>query len=282
MMQQAVDFLEESEALHELVRTIRPDQYHQKTQFKGWTVNDVITHLHVWNRAADLSLGNEAEFRALLTNYENVRARIGLRAFESEWIQALEGKALLQEWRDFYLGMSDRFRTADPKRRVAWVGPDMSVLSSITARLMETWAHGQEIYDLLGVVRKDGDRIRNIVILGVNTFGWTFVNRGLRAPSTIPYVKLTAPSGDIWEFNQPSGSDAIEGDATEFCQVVTQVRNVKDTALKVTGDIANEWMALAQCFAGPPEDPPAPGTRFMIGGHAAETVDRREGTEFKR
>jgi len=279
MMQQAADFLEESEALYELVRTIRPDQYHQQTQFKGWTVNDVITHLHVWNQAADLSLGNEAEFRALLTTYERERARVGLRAFEAGWINALEGKVLLQEWREFYLGMSGRFRYADPKRRVAWVGPDMSVLSSITARLMETWAHGQEVFDLLGAVREDGDRIRNIVILGVNTFGWTFINRGISPPSTIPYVKLTAPSGDIWEFNQPSGSDSIEGDASEFCQVVTQVRNVEDTDLKVTGEIANEWMALAQCFAGPPEDPPAPGTRFMVEGHAAETADSRQGTE---
>ena len=54
----------------------------------------------------------------------------------------------------------------------------------------------------------------------------------------------------------------IEGSATEFCQVVTQVRNIADTRLKVAGEAATRWMAIAQCFAGPPETPPAPGSRF--------------------
>ena len=53
----------------------------------------------------------------------------------------------------------------------------------------------------------------------------------------------------------------IEGDAVEFCQVVTQTRNIADTGLKATGEAAAKWMAIAQCFAGPPEEPPAPGAR---------------------
>jgi hypothetical protein len=47
--------------------------------------------------------------------------------------------------------------------------------------------------------------------------------------------------------------------------VVTQVRAVADTELQVTGDTARRWMAIAQCFAGPPQDPPAPGSRFRQG-----------------
>jgi hypothetical protein len=43
---------------------------------------------------------------------------------------------------------------------------------------------------------------------------------------------------------------------------VTQTRNVADTGLSVTGPVAEDWMTIVQCFAGPPEDPPAPGTRF--------------------
>ena len=27
-------------------------------------------------------------------------------------------------------------------------------------------------------------------------------------------------------------------------------------------DVAHEWMSIAQCFAGPPEDPPKKGSRF--------------------
>ena len=59
-----------------------------------------------------------------------------------------------------------------------------------------------------------------------------------------------------------SEDNLIEGNAEDFCQVVTQVRNIADVNLKLTGKIANEWMSIAQCFAGPPEQPPKPGLRF--------------------
>jgi uncharacterized protein (TIGR03084 family) len=138
----------------------------------------------------------------------------------------------------------------------------MSARSSITARLMETWAHGQEVYDAFGVVRENQDRIRSICVLGMNTFGWTFMNRKEAVPERVPYVRLTAPSGTVWEWNDPATDERIEGPAEDFCQVVTQVRNIADVSLDVTGPVATRWMSIAQCFAGPPNDPPAPGTRF--------------------
>ena len=99
---------------------------------------------------------------------------------------------------------------------------------------------------------------------GVNTFGWTFTNRKLAVPPDVPYLRLSAPSGEIWEWNQPDQANRIEGSAVDFCQVVTQVRNIADTSLRVSGDTATRWMAIAQCFAGPPEEPPAPGSRFTL------------------
>jgi uncharacterized protein (TIGR03084 family) len=264
MIQQAIDFRDESDALYQLIEPIKTEDFYRKSQFKNWTINDFISHLHIWNWAADQSLNDEAAF----DDYLNVLitemgAGSTLRAFETKWLKGLEGRELLEEWRNFYLGMSERFEVADPKKRVKWAGPDMSARSSITARLMETWAHGQGIYDQLGVERHNGDRIRNIAMLGLNTFGWTFINRKLDVPENKPYVKLTAPSGEIWEWNEASTTNSVEGDATEFCQVITQVRNIADTSLKMTGDVANQWMSIAQCFAGAPEEPPAPGSRFM-------------------
>ncbi|MEE8557360.1 MAG: TIGR03084 family protein, partial [Myxococcota bacterium] len=103
--------------------------------------------------------------------------------------------------------------------------------------------------------------IKNIAVIGVKTFGWTFVNRGLDVPGDVPYVRLIAPSGAAWEWNEPSKENRVEGLATEFCHVVTQGRNVADTALRVVGETAGRWMAIAQCFAGAPNDPPKPGAR---------------------
>ena len=161
-------------------------------------------------------------------------------------------------WKEYYTDMTERFAVADPKKRVKWMGPDMSVRSSISARHMETWAHAQELYDSLGLDRINEDRIKNIVIIGNNTFKWCFTVHKKTLPSTKPYLKLISPSGSIWEYNEPSEEHKIEGLAEEFCQVVTQVRNIKDVNLKITGSIADEWMSVAQCFAGGAEQPPLP------------------------
>ncbi len=262
MIQQAIDFRDESEALYALLESLKDEDFEQVTQFKNWKINDVLTHLHIWNWAADLTLKDSAGFDEFLQQVASYVAKGSIREFENEWIKGLKNRELLNEWHTFCLTMSDRYAAANPKARVKWAGPDMSVRSKITARLMETWAHGQEIYDLLGVKRVDKDRIKNIALLGVNTFGWTFACRGLEAPGSAPYVRLTAPSGDIWEWNEPSEENRVEGVATEFCQVVAQVRSLADTDLIVKGDVATRWMSIAQCFAGPPEAPPAPGTRF--------------------
>ncbi|AXE64257.1 hypothetical protein HPO_18615 [Hyphomonas polymorpha PS728] len=258
-MQQAEDFRAESRALHALVSATAPIRYAEPTQFKGWGIHDVLQHLHFWNWMAYLQLADEAE----LVHHLKTMASSGksMRAYESQVLAGLDGFALVAEWEKQFEETADRFASADPKARLKWAGPDMSARSSITARLMETWAHGQEIYDHLGVVRRNEDRIGNIVTLGVNTFGWTYATRREKPPGEMPYLVLTAPSGAIWTHGSPSDAERIEGRAEEFCQVVTQTRNIADTSLKVTGSVAADWMSKAQCFAGPPATPPAPGSR---------------------
>ncbi len=259
----AWDFLDENDALYTLVAPLKPAEFSQKTLFKDWTIDDVIRHLHLWNHAALLSLQDEAAFVEFFADSRKKLAQPGGRqAFELEWAEGKGGLELIDDWRKLYHQTAEQFAAADPKKRVKWAGPDMSVRSSITARLMETWAHAQAVYDVLGHERADTDRIKNVAVIGINTFGWTFKNRGLDVPDDVPYVRLTAPSGDIWEWNEPSETNVIAGGATAFCQVVTQTRNVADTDLQVTGKTANRWMGMAQCFAGPPHDPPPPGTRY--------------------
>jgi len=262
MFPQATDFRTESEALFRLLEPLSEDDFGRKTRFKGWAINDVVGHLHLWNWAADLSLRDTDAFVEFISNLKLELQTGTLREFDTKWRGELKGRELLSEWHNFYQEMSDRFAVADPRKRLKWAGPDMSVRSSITARLMETWAHGQEVYDLLGVVRTNADHIKNIVILGINTFGWTYVNRSMDVPADLPGLLLTAPSGDLWEWGDTDGNNLIEGAAQEFCQVVTQVRNIGDTNLQVSGDIATHWMSIAQCFAGQAQDPPEVGVRF--------------------
>jgi uncharacterized protein (TIGR03084 family) len=128
---------------------------------------------------------------------------------------------------------------------------------------METWAHGQDVFDTLGIVRTPKDRLRHIAHLGVKTFGWTYINRGLEVPPNPVLVELSAPSGDLWSWGPEDAQNRITGPVQDFCLVVVQRRHVDDTALEVTGDTARDWMLKAQCFAGPPVNGPAPGQRAL-------------------
>ena len=264
MMQQAQDFLDESEALRVLLSPLDDAAFETPTQFKGWTIDNILRHIHVWNIAADLSLTDEAAFTDFMGQMAAGVSGGNLPGFEANYLGNLSGQALLDIWAANFKNVAQHFGDADPQLRVKWVGPGMSARSSITARLMETWAHGQAVYDVRGVERVDTDRIGNIVRLGVNTYGFVWKNRRMEPPGPMPQLRLTAPSGAIWEYGEPSDSGVITGSATEFCQVVTQCRNIADTSLTVTGDVAQHWMSVAQCFAGPPQDPPPPGTRHCI------------------
>ena len=264
-MQQAKDFFDESETLAAVLADLSAKDWQRPTQFKGWTIDDVIVHLHFWNRGADLALTDPDRFVDGLEDLTAALAASKLRDFENAAV-AERGTELFHVWRAFYTGMAERWEKLDPKRRVKWAGPDMSVRSSMTARQMETWAHGQEIFDLLGIRRGEHDRIRNVVVLGANAFGWSFKVHGHAIPDRMPFLQLTAPSGAVWEYGEADQPDRISGPAVAFAQVVTQIRNVADTPLVVDGPVATAWMAEAQCFAGPPETPPAPGTRFVQQG----------------
>lgn len=262
-MDQAADFLEECQVLDGALSGLGGADWQTVTQFKGWTINDVLVHLHFWNQMADLS---QRDPDAFVARVGQVMPRIqaeGFRATENALIDE-RGDELRAAWRDLFTRMAYDWVILNPKTRVKWVGPDMSVRSSMTARQMETWAHGHEVFDILGLTRPETDRIRNIVVLGANTFGWTFSVHGRPVPPAMPQLRLTAPSGAVWDFGDP-GADRIEGQAVEFAQVVTQTRNVADTHLSVRGPVAQEWMSIAQCFAGAPEAPPQPGARHRVG-----------------
>ncbi|MEM7327688.1 MAG: TIGR03084 family metal-binding protein [Pseudomonadota bacterium] len=259
-MQQAEDFRAETRALHSLLAGAETAQFDEPTLFKDWTINAVLQHLFFWNQMAGLQLTDPDTLRERLVEVSKHPG--GMRGFERQHFGNLAGRALLDRWQENADQVADLFATADPKERLQWAGPDMSARSSITARLMETWAHGQEAYDHLGVERQNADRIQNIVVLGVNTYGWTYKTRKQTPPGPMPHVQLTAPSGAIWTYGEANEANRISGPAEDFCQVVTQTRNVADTALHVQGEVARDWMSKAQCFAGAPETPPAPGARY--------------------
>ena len=269
MLSEALDFAEETRVLAAVLRPLDAAQWRQATQFKQWTPEQIVCHLHVWNEAADWAVRAPQAFEdRLQSSREQVRRGMGMREVERQ-MAGCQGAALLDLWESFALDMAARWQTLDVKQRVAWAGPPMSVRSSVTARQMEAWSHGQAIFDMLGQDRPESARLRNIVVLGVNTFAWTHRVRDWPLPAHVPRVVLTGPAGEHWSFGEDSDAGSVRGSARDFAQVVTQTRHLLDTDLQVEGEVARRWMLHAQCFAGSAEDPPAPGLRHKRVGTKA-------------
>ena len=270
-LDQALDFRDECDALHAALENAPAEAWAEPTQFKGWTFDDVLGHLYFFDHASEIAARSRDEVQALFRDiFQAGTNGVSLIEYSRRWLQGCAGYALLERWRAQYQRLAEIYAAFEPGHRLAWAGPDMSARSFMSARQMETWAHGQAIFDALGVDRVEHDRVRNIAVIGVNTFGWTFIVNRRELPAVKPYLRLTSPSGALWEWNEPSTAERVEGSAVEFCRVVTQTRNVLDTSLAVSGEIARQWLASAQCFAGPPELPPAPGTRFKQGRYNSE------------
>jgi uncharacterized protein (TIGR03084 family) len=166
---------------------------------------------------------------------------------------------LLRHWRQARRRLAEAAADLGDDDRVEWYGPSMGAKSFLTARLMECWAHGQDIVDTVRVLRPATDRLRHIAQLGVITRRWTYLNRGAEPPEGEIRVELTAPSGDHWTWGPDDADGRVTGPALDFCLVVTQRRHLDDTDVEATGEIARDWLEQAQAFAGPPTDGPQAG-----------------------
>ena len=121
-----------------------------------------------------------------------------------------------------------------------------------TARLMETWAHGLDVADALGVTRPATARLRSIAHIGVRTRDFAFTVHGLPVPSEPFRVELTAPDGSTWSWGPDDAAQRVTGAAEDFCMLVTQRRPRAQLDVTAAGDDAATWLTIAQAFAGPP------------------------------
>jgi uncharacterized protein (TIGR03084 family) len=263
---QIADLDAEADEFDRLLAGLAPGDWPRVTQFKQWTIEDIVQHLHMGDRMALASATDENAFVTLMVGVQAKRAT-GLSRIEEtrQRMAGLKGQALRERWRATLRQLCDVLAAKPLETRLKWSGPDMGLRMFTTARQMEVWAHAQAIYDLEGQERPaPSPRLRNVAEIGVRTFGWTYRVHERPVPETVPHVRLDGPGSATWEWNEGNAADRVSGDAVAFCQVVSQTRNVADTALAAEGAIAQEWMSIAQCFAGPPETPPAKGMRYRV------------------
>lgn len=259
------DLLDECRELVQLCRTLPPEQWLKRSEFCGWTPWDEIAHLCYFDEAGLQSASDPDRFAQDAVDLTSRIARGDeISAVARERYDALLGPALLAHWQVINERLINVLAELDPKDRLPWYGPPMGARSFATARLMEVWAHGQDVWDVVGRRRPATSRLKHIAHLGVGTFKWTFINRKLEAPQVLPYIELTAPDEGVWTWNEPSMDNFVCGSAEDFCLLVTQRRHMNDTDLRYSGAAVKQWLSMAQCFAGPPADGPPEGVRRIV------------------
>lgn len=242
-------FLDECADLDAMVADLPAEQWRRETPAAGWTVAHQIAHLSWTDEVALLAATDRDAFALVVEEAgEDVPRYVDRGADEGAASPVGE---LLARWRGSREALANALREAGPGTKFPWFGPGLSPRSMATARLMEVWAHGQDVADALGVERAATARLRDVCHLGVRTRDFAYRINGLEPPAREFRVELTGPDASTWSWGPEDAADRVTGSAVDFCLVVTQRRELHDTALIAQGRAA-EWLTFAQAFAGPP------------------------------
>ncbi|MFG2428952.1 TIGR03084 family metal-binding protein [Streptomyces sp. NPDC048590] len=244
------DMREESDELDLLVAGLSAHEWASPTPAEGWTVAHQIAHLNWTDEVALVAATEPDGFPAEVERALAAPATFVDEAAEAA-VAAQTPEALLVEWRAGRARLQEALRAAPPGTKLPWYGPPMSVASMATARLMETWAHGQDIADALGVTRTPTARLRHVARIGVRARDYAYFVRGLRPPAEDFRVELLAGDGGLTVYGPEDAAQRVTGPLLDFCLLVTQRAHRDDLAVEAVGEDAGRWLDIAQAFAGP-------------------------------
>jgi uncharacterized protein (TIGR03084 family) len=263
----AADLAAESAVTRALVAGLDEAGWDTPTPAAGWDIGDQISHLAYFDQVTVQSATEPEQFKAALAQAE-AEGGINPDTIAARF-RDMTGAQLLAWFDTARADLLNTFKNLDPRARLPWFGPAMSAASSLTARIMETWAHTQDIADALGVTREPTSRLRHVAHIGVGARAFSYAVHGQALPGTPVRIELAGPDGTPWTWGPPDASDRVTGPALDFCLLVTQRRHRDDLALVIEGAAATEWMSIAQAFAG------AAGTGRLAAGTGQPPAEAR-------
>jgi uncharacterized protein (TIGR03084 family) len=125
-------------------------------------------------------------------------------------------QVLLEQWRTGRVELSEALGELPADRAFPWFGSELHAQLMIPLRLMEMWAHGQDIYDTLGIEHEATRGLVHVAALGVAGREMSFAVAQLAVPAE-PFR-------------------------------VTHRRDRAPTDLKAVGEDADRWLDLARVF----------------------------------
>lgn len=231
------DFAAEVEVLDGLLSSLGERDWFKPTPAEGWDIRDSVAHLSIADEMA-LECVVDSRIPSLMQQgmdalLEGEEALLAAEATMLARGRALEPNAVHEWWRTGNAALRAALADVDHSRRLPW-GPNvMSVPSFVTARLMETWAHGLDCFDAAGVVPVDTDRLRHVAHLGLRSLPYAFLAAGVPGPGPVR-LELISPSGEAWTFGPDDAPTVITGPASDWCRVAVR-RDRRDEATRLNG-----------------------------------------------
>lgn len=250
------DLADEQGSLLRVLGALDDADWHRATPAVGWTIHDQVAHLAHFDFITRLAVAEPHRFITVRDSLEDLQTYVDLIGPAN---LSRNGADMTRWWEDQGEQLREAVLARTSQQRVPWFGPAMSLASKVTARIMETWAHGQDVVDSLGIKREPSRRLRHVARIGVLAFPHSFLTRGRDVPSTPVAVRLQAVDGEEWTWGPDDATEVVSGPIEDFCLVVTQRRHVGDTRVRTTGPVAEQWMQIAQAFAGPAGNGRRPG-----------------------
>ena len=245
------DLAAEGDQLDALVAPLAADGWRTPTPAPGWDVAHQVAHLAWTDEGSVAAATDKAAWDSIvLAALADPDGFVDRAAAAGAAVPPAE---LLARWRSSRARLAEVLAGLPEGTRIPWYGPPMSATSMATARFMETWAHGRDVADALGVELPRDDRVRHVVHLGVRTRDFSFRSRGLEPPAEPFRVELVLPSGALVTYGD-GAEQSVTGSAHDFALLVTQRVHREDTDLVAVGEDAHAWLAVAQAFAGPSGD----------------------------
>jgi uncharacterized protein (TIGR03084 family) len=243
------DLQAESQELDDLVAAVSPADWAMPTPAPGWTIAHQIGHLHWTDEVSVLAATEPAAFTDRMRAFAQNPAVVDDEATRFAELPVPE---LLARWRSGRAELGKALAECAPEAKLPWFGPPMRATSMATARIMETWAHGQDVADALGVRRAPTARLRHVAHIAVRARDFAYLVNNVAAPTEEIHVALVAEDGSRWTWGSPSSAQKVTGRALDFCLLATRRRHRDDTDLVATGADADRWLDIVQAFAGPP------------------------------
>ncbi len=246
VMSEAVALLAEEQAELEKVLQGRSDEeWLTPTPAVGWDVRDQVSHLADTEEIAyDTSTGGPRQLNAEALSFTSPDAFTESGCDKG---RKMKGPEVLEWWVRGAARTRGTLAHKDPKERIPW-GLGMAARSFVSARLMETWAHGLDVRAALGEPPNITPRLRDVAWLIFRALPYGFSHAKREMPIGTLRMELDF-NGERWDFGPDQADSLITGDAGEFCRVGVQRMKLADaTTLKAEGNLAEQALQVARAF----------------------------------